>query len=46
VKALSDCELIEIPIGTLDTVLFSKPAWARALMMTLSKRLKRSNENP
>jgi CheY-like chemotaxis protein len=44
VKALSDCELIEIPFGTLDTVLFSKPAWSKALMSTLSKRLKRSNE--
>ncbi|MGZ5279261.1 MAG: cyclic nucleotide-binding domain-containing protein [Pseudobdellovibrionaceae bacterium] len=45
VKALSDCELIEIPFGTLDTVLFSKPAWSKALMATLSKRLKRSNES-
>jgi CRP-like cAMP-binding protein len=45
VKALSDCELIEIPFGTLDTVLFSKPAWAKALMATLSKRLKRSNDH-
>lgn len=44
VKALSDCELIEIPFGTLDTVLFSKPAWSKALVATLSKRLKRSNE--
>lgn len=44
VKALEDCELIEIPAGSLDVVLFSKPAWAHALMKTLSKRLKRSNE--
>lgn len=43
VKALVDCELIEIPMGTLDMVLFSKPAWARALVATLSKRLGRTN---
>lgn len=35
-----DCELIEIPFGKLDFVLFSKPAWAKALAMTLSRRLK------
>lgn len=44
VRALTDCELIEIPMGTLDMVLFSKPAWSKALVATLSKRLKRSNE--
>jgi CRP/FNR family transcriptional regulator, cyclic AMP receptor protein len=43
VTALSDCELIEIPRGTIDTVLFSKPAWSKALVATLSKRLKSSN---
>jgi CRP/FNR family cyclic AMP-dependent transcriptional regulator len=43
VTALTDCELIEIPNGTLDLVLFSKPIWARALVATLSKRLKLSN---
>lgn len=44
VMALEDCELIEIPFGSLDMVLFSKPAWAHALVVTLSKRLKNSNE--
>jgi CRP/FNR family transcriptional regulator, cyclic AMP receptor protein len=43
VRAVSDCELIEIPMGTLDMVLFSKPAWAKALVATLSRRLKRTN---
>lgn len=43
VQALTDCELIEIPAGTLDLVLFSKPAWAKALITTLSKRLKITN---
>lgn len=45
VEAVTDCELIEIPFGTLDTVLFSKPAWSKALLQTLSKRLKKTNEN-
>lgn len=40
VSAVKDCELIEIPFGTLDIVLFTKPAWAKALVMTLSKRLR------
>ncbi len=43
VQAVTDCELIEIPIGKLDTVLFSKPAWAKALMHTLTRRIKNSN---
>lgn len=44
VSAVEDCELIEIPRGTLDLVLFSKPAWAQALVKTLSKRLKKTND--
>ncbi len=40
VIASHDCELIEIPFGVLDFVLFTKPAWAKALVMTLSKRLR------
>lgn len=43
VKSISDCELIEIPNDCLDIVLFSKPAWAKALMKTLSSRLRKSN---
>lgn len=38
--AMGDCELIEIPFGALDSVLFTKPAWSKALIQTLSKRLK------
>jgi CRP/FNR family transcriptional regulator, cyclic AMP receptor protein len=44
VVALEDCELIVIPIGTIDNVLFSKPVWAQALVRTLSKRLKKTNQ--
>jgi CRP/FNR family transcriptional regulator, cyclic AMP receptor protein len=40
VTAKEDSELIEIPPGQLDTLLFTKPNWSKALMMTLSKRLK------
>lgn len=43
VEAQTDCELIEIPIGKLDMVLFSKPVWSKALIQTLTKRLKHSN---
>lgn len=43
VRSLTDCELIEIPMGTLDTVLFSKPAWSKALVATLSRRLRNTN---
>ncbi len=43
VKALDLCELIEIPVHLLDHVLFTKPAWAKALMKTLSKRVKAAN---
>ncbi len=43
VISLTDCELIEIPNDYLDNVLFSKPAWSKALVKTLSSRLKKSN---
>lgn len=45
VRAVSECELIEIPMNTLDMVLFSKPVWAKALVATLSKRLKSTNDS-
>jgi CheY-like chemotaxis protein len=44
VVSVTDSELIEIPSNSLDAVLFSKPAWSKALLKTLSKRLKTSNE--
>lgn len=40
VQAVTDCELIEISRDSLDTILMAKPAWAKALIATLSKRLK------
>jgi CRP/FNR family cyclic AMP-dependent transcriptional regulator len=44
VEAIEDSELIEIPLGALDLLLFSKPAWSKALMKTLSRRLKAANQ--
>jgi len=44
VMSLTDCELIEIPSASLDAVLFSRPVWSKALLKTLSKRLKNSND--
>jgi ActR/RegA family two-component response regulator len=40
VQATTNCELIEISRDSLDTILMTKPAWAKALIATLSKRLK------
>lgn len=45
VMAETDCELIEIPINTFEKVLYQKPGWAKALMVTLSNRLKTANES-
>jgi CheY-like chemotaxis protein len=43
VKAVTDCELIEVEIGKFDNVLFKRPSWSKALMLTLTKRLKAAN---
>lgn len=45
VEALTDAELIEVPIGLVEKILIKRPAWSRALMHTLSKRLKIANQN-
>ena len=45
VIAETDCELIEIPVNTFEKVLYQKPGWAKALMVTLSNRLKIANES-
>ncbi len=44
VEAISDCELIEIPVGTFERVLYQRPSWAKALLQTLSRRLRSGNE--
>lgn len=44
VEAITDVELIAIPIGSLDSVVFARPSWAKALVKTLSLRLRRANK--
>lgn len=44
VCAITDCELIEVPIGHFESILFKRPSWSKALMLTLSKRVKKANE--
>jgi hypothetical protein len=43
VIAETSCELIEIPIDHMDLLLFQKPAWSRALVKTLTRRIKIAN---
>ncbi|HEY8272780.1 MAG TPA: cyclic nucleotide-binding domain-containing protein [Pseudobdellovibrionaceae bacterium] len=44
IEALTEVDVVEIPMSNLDSVIFSKPSWARALVKTLSQRLKRANK--
>lgn len=44
VEAMTEVELIAIPNGSLDLVVFARPSWAKALVKTLSQRLKRANK--
>jgi CRP/FNR family cyclic AMP-dependent transcriptional regulator len=43
VDALVSCELVEVPVGTLERVLYRRPSWSKILLQTLAKRLKQSN---
>lgn len=44
IEALSDAQLIEVPIDLVDKILYKRPAWSKALMQTLSKRLRNANK--
>lgn len=44
IEALTDAQLIEVPIELVDKILYKRPAWSKALMQTLSKRLKSANK--
>ena len=46
IEALTDAELIEVPLKLVDTILYTRPAWAKSLNQTLSKRLKQANLSP
>ncbi len=43
VDAVASCELIEVPVGTLERVLYRRPSWSKTLLQTLAKRLKQAN---
>jgi CRP-like cAMP-binding protein len=43
VKALVDCELIEIPQEAIDSVFKTQPKWLEILVMTLAERLRKAN---
>lgn len=45
VTSITDCELIEFPADQLDHLLFLKPSWSKALIRTLSTRLRKVIEN-
>lgn len=44
VEAVTVCELIEIPVGTFEKILYQRPAWSKTMMQTLTKRLKQSTK--
>lgn len=44
VEAVDECELIEIPIGTFERILYKRPAWSKTLMINLAKRLQAANK--
>jgi CheY-like chemotaxis protein len=39
VQAVTDCEAVEVSMSTFEKVLQQRPAWAKALMQTLTKRI-------
>jgi CRP-like cAMP-binding protein len=43
VKALTDCELIEIPQETIDAIFKTQPKWLEILVKTLAERLRKAN---
>ena len=45
IEAITDAQLIEVPIELVDKILYKRPAWSKALMQTLSKRLKNANKH-
>lgn len=44
VKAAQDCKVIEIPKENFTKILDTQPKWVKALINTLSTRLRRSNK--
>jgi CRP/FNR family cyclic AMP-dependent transcriptional regulator len=44
IEEVSDAQLIEVPIELVDKILYKRPVWSKALLQTLSKRLKIANK--
>ncbi len=44
VRAISDCELIQIPYETIDAIFKTQPKWLEILVKTLAERLRHANE--
>ena len=44
VIASTDCELIEVPPKTFESVIYKRPSWVKILFETLTKRIKRLTE--
>lgn len=43
VRALTDCELLEIPQETIEGIFKSQPKWLGILVKTLAERLRKAN---
>jgi CRP-like cAMP-binding protein len=43
VKAVTECELIEIPQDTIDGIYRTQPKWLEILVRTLAERLRKAN---
>lgn len=43
VKALGECDLIEIPRETIDSIFKTQPKWLEILVKTLAERLRKAN---
>ncbi len=44
VRAIDDCQLLEIPVDKFTDVLESQPAWFQSLVKTLSSRLQKTSK--
>lgn len=43
VKAISECDLIQIPQETIDGIFKTQPKWLEILVKTLAERLRKAN---
>lgn len=43
VKAITECDLIQIPKETIDSIFKTQPKWLEILVKTLAERLRKAN---